>query len=65
MTGISVHVLNDTAKVLQLAQRLYAWIPWNRLTLAKVAAGLATRGEEGLRRCYTSLLADSLPLKSR
>jgi tetratricopeptide (TPR) repeat protein len=61
MTGISF-MLNDTAKVLQLAQRLYAVDPMNRLTLAKVAGAWQLVGKKDSALYYITL-ADSLPIE--
>jgi len=61
MTGISF-MLNDTAKVLQLAQRLYAVDPMNRLTLAKVAGAWQLVGKKDSALYYLTL-ADSLPVE--
>lgn len=61
LTGISF-MLNDTARVLPLAQRLYAVDPMNRLTLAKLAGGwqLVQKKDSVL---YYLTLADSLPVE--
>ena len=61
MTGISF-MLSDTAKVLQLAQRLYAVDPMNRLTLAKVAGAWQLVGKKDSALYYITL-ADSLPIE--
>ena len=61
LTGISF-VLNDTAKVLLLAQRLYAVDPMNRLTLAKVAGAWQLVGKKDSALYYITL-ADSLPFE--
>ena len=61
LTGISF-MLNDTAKVLQLAMRLYAVDPMNRLTLAKVAGAWQLVGKKDSALYYITL-ADSLPVE--
>ena len=61
MTGISF-VLNDTAKILPLAQRLFAVDPMNRLTLAKVAGAWQLAGKKDSALYYLTL-ADSLPVE--
>jgi len=61
LTGISF-MLNDTARVLQLAQRLYAVDPMNRLTLAKVAGAWQLVGKKDSALYYITL-ADSLPVE--
>ncbi len=61
MTGISF-MLKDTAKVLLLAQRLYAVDPMNRLTLAKVAGAWQLMGKKDSALYYITL-ADSLPVE--
>jgi len=61
MTGISF-MLSDTARVLQLAQRLYAVDPMNRLTLAKVAGAWQLVGKKDSALYYITL-ADSLPVE--
>ena len=61
LTGISF-MLNDTAKVLQLAQRLYAVDPMNRLTLAKVAGAWQLVGKKDSALYYITL-ADSLAIE--
>src|SRR5207247_855938 len=61
MTGISF-MLNDTAKVLPLAQRLFAVDPMNRLTLAKLAGAWQLAGKKDSALYYITL-ADSLPVE--
>ena len=61
LTGISF-MLKDTARVLLLAQRLYAVDPMNRLTLAKVAGAWQLVGKKDSALYYITL-ADSLPLE--
>src|SRR5438132_685433 len=61
LTGISF-VLNDTAKVLQLAQRLYAVDPMNRLSLTKLAGAWQLAGKKDSALYYITL-ADSLPIE--
>ncbi len=61
MTGISF-ALNDTAKILPLAQRLYAVDPMNRLTLAKIAGAWQLAGKKDSALYYLTL-ADSLPIE--
>ncbi|PYP46516.1 MAG: hypothetical protein DMD42_04035 [Gemmatimonadetes bacterium] len=61
LTGISF-MLKDTAKVLLLAQRLYAVDPMNRLTLAKVAGAWQLVGKKDSALYYITL-ADSLPVE--
>ncbi len=61
MTGISF-MLNDTARVLPLAQRLFAVDPMNRLTLAKLAGAWQLAGKKDSALYYITL-ADSLPVE--
>jgi hypothetical protein len=61
LTGISF-VLNDTAKVLLLAQRLYAVDPMNRLSLTKLAGAWQLAGKKDSALYYITL-ADSLPIE--
>src|SRR3989449_935303 len=61
LTGISF-VLNDTAKVLLLAQRLYAVDPMNRLSLTKLAGAWQLAGKKDSALYYLTL-ADSLPIE--
>src|SRR5216110_3393323 len=61
LTGISF-VLNDTAKVLLLAQRLYAVDPMNRLSLTKLAGAWQLAGKKDSSLYYLTL-ADSLPIE--
>jgi len=61
MTGISF-VLNDTAKVLLLAQRLYAVDPMNRLSLTKLAGAWQLAGKKDSALYYLTL-ADSLSIE--
>ena len=61
MTGISF-MLNDTAKVLHLAQRLYAVDPMNRLTLAKLAGAWQLMGKKDSALYYITV-ADSLSVE--
>ena len=61
LTGISF-MLSDTGKALQLAQRLYAVDPLNRLTLAKLAGAWQLVGKKDSALYYITL-ADSLPIE--
>lgn len=58
LTGIS-YLIGDTAKVLPLAQRLYAVDPMNRLSLAKVAGGWQLLGKKDSALYYLTV-AESL-----
>jgi len=61
LAGIS-YLIGDSAKVLPLAQRLYAVDPMNRSTLAKIAGGWQLLGKKDSVLYYLQV-ADSLPVE--
>src|SRR5207253_6105210 len=63
LTGIAF-VLNDTAKVLLLAQRLYAVDPMNRLSLTKLAGAWQLAGKKDSALYYISYAVFCLKKKN-